>query len=298
MPYKILSDFDGVLTDLKKEALRVTELFESRLLLESGQPQAEVRGWLEQARSLMRSNPSEYGWKIKGRIAAFCNEDAFIRVNALGILLDEQSETLPALLATRRKFEVQGIEGFYGLAQACFQQMTKETARGEHNPIELAACRTIQTILEKGNQVVVVSNSGTDRVLQLLVNAGLPAESHDTNPNAPLRVRGGAGKFLLGDAPSVFSIGEYKIETDRPAYLKILEEEKPNAVVGDVFSLDLALPLSLAENKISGFEHLKVWLRKRDYTPEWSVEFLSDNNRGVTGGILEGFDELMAVGMV
>lgn len=256
-----------------------------------------VKAWLENARLNMRNQPYQYGWKIKGRIAAYCNEDAFIRVNALGVLLDEWAQQDLLIAEVRANFIRLGVDGFYGLALASFEQMTKETSRGEHNPIDKTAIRTIQTLLNAHVEVVVVSNSGTDRIVRLLRNADLPAESHHEHPTAALRVRGGAGKFLLGDASQSFSVGEYRIDTDRPAYLGILQEERPNTVIGDVFSLDLALPFSLAVRKSSGFENLTIWLRRRDYTPEWSAEFLSDKNLEVNGGILEGFDELLALGM-
>ena len=40
-------------------------------------------------------------------------------------------------------------------------------------------------------------------------------------------------------------VGGAAIETARPHYENVLREERPDAVVGDVFSLDLALPLAL-----------------------------------------------------
>ncbi len=303
MPKKILSDFDGVLTDLKQEALRVSEIFESKLYQESGQPAEVVKSWLEEGKVAMRGFPYRYGWKIKGRIAAFCNEDAFIRVNSLGVFLDEKANHDPVLAQVKLRLTghgQEGLSGFYDLAQASFQQMTRETSRGEHNPIEQTTVHAIEAILRRGHGVVIVSNSKTDRIVHLLQKAGLPAlahqDGHQENSSAPLRVRGGAGKFLLGDRPDSFNVGEYKVEVDRPAYRKILEEEKPDIVIGDVFSLDLALPLQLAERKVPGFESLKIWLRKRDYTPEWSEHYVTESCQEASGGVLEEFDELVVLG--
>jgi hypothetical protein len=63
-------------------------------------------------------------------------------------------------------------------------------------------------------------------------------------------------------------VAGYRVETSRPLYESILKEERPGAVVGDVFSLDLALPLHLSRSGELG--PVQAFLRERHYTPEWS----------------------------
>ena len=52
-------------------------------------------------------------------------------------------------------------------------------------------------------------------------------------------------------------------------------------MIGDVFSLDLALPLYLRMND-SSFGNLKVIQRVQPYTPDWVKDYLSEERfRGI-----------------
>jgi hypothetical protein len=57
-----------------------------------------------------------------------------------------------------------------------------------------------------------------------------------------------------------------RIELARPHYEAILREEAPDAVVGDVFSLDLAVPLALRRSEPS-WTHVRLFWLVRDYAP-------------------------------
>jgi phosphoglycolate phosphatase-like HAD superfamily hydrolase len=295
---KILSDFDGVLTDLSEEAARVRSLFEARLC-EGSSSAAEVLRALTALESHMLLTPQRFGWKIKGRIAAFCNEDSFILTNALAAFLEDLAEqSVEPWPTVRENLATQGIASYYELALQCYTQMTQETSRGERHPLDPLAVPFIRRALEAGISFVVVSNSSTDRICEILQREGLPAVAHESNPQAPLRIRGGAGKFVLGEHPTPFRVKGYDIDLDRPRYETILLEERPDWVIGDVFSLDLALPLSMRERNLPGFDSLRVWLRQRSYSPSWVLEFLSEDNvKGVKGGAFQRFDELGSFGL-
>ena len=134
---------------------------------------------------------------------------------------------------------------------------------------------------------MIVSNSGTERIVDLLKRSNLP-------PSNALRVRGHANKFVLGDSSSTFSVGPYLVDTNRPSYQSILREERPDGVIGDVFSLDLATPIELSRQREID---LKVAiLRTRTYTPQWSREYLTGRVNGtVQGRTIDRFSELGAV---
>ena len=52
-------------------------------------------------------------------------------------------------------------------------------------------------------------------------------------------------KFIIGTAPSAtIELAGRTVRVDRASYDQILDEEDGDAVIGDVVSLDLALPLS------------------------------------------------------
>ncbi len=289
---KFVSDFDGVLTDLSQEADRVKEIFTLGISRSAGLGDSATSHFLELAESAMRKTPHQFGWYSNGRISAYCNEDGFIRVNALGALLDGWASApshFSEAAEIRLRLTKTGTATFTDLAQASYHQMVKETASGARHPLDPKTRPVIETLLGRGHQVVVVSNSGTDRILQMLRAVGLAAE---TAPGSALRVRGDAQKFVLGNKARTFSVGAYEVDVDRPGYEKILREEKPDVVIGDVFSLDLALPTHLSKEK--EFSGLRPILRKRPYTPEWSLSHLSlIKGKEDKSGVIDSLDGLV-----
>ena len=85
-----------------------------------------------------------------------------------------------------------------------------------------------------------------------------------------------------------FDVGSYRIETRRPVYDAIVREEQPDAVIGDVFSLDLSLPLRLARENAIPCD--RFFLRVRDYTPVWSRQYLVKEIKG--GRAITRLDEI------
>ena len=230
------------------------------------------RGASEMARA-----PHLHGWRSHDRIAGFADEDLFIRNNGLAALLDDWYDAGDPEARRFGSFLPPSEFGRFGVAaDRAFDRLAAETRAGGHHPVDEAAVRALRALLEAGHRVVIVSNSGTSRILDLLLNKkGLGAVAHDEDPSAPLRIRGGAQKFTLSDSPAGYDVGPYRIHTDRPTYLKILREEKPAAVIGDVFSLDLGLPAALARES-ADFRDLRLFLRVRPYTPAWSRAYLAN----------------------
>ncbi len=289
---KFLTDFDGVVTDLTDEALRVRHLFDSYLVELCGQD--ETHQCLTICQEQLRENPHLHGWRSGSRISAFANEDGFIYVNGLGACLDDRSnagQTLPAKFRSALK-KVE-FESFTRLANHSYQTMVSETAKALVKPMDVGAGEVLKTLLSRGHQVVVVSNSGTERIRNILASSEV-AEYLD-GPDSPLSIRGNAQKFVLGDSDDCLQSEGYRVSVDRPIYRSILLEERPDVVVGDVFSLDLALPLALSLRGERPLRDTRMFLRKRHYTPNWSIQFMGELMRGAKGGILERFDELLGV---
>ena len=61
------------------------------------------------------------------------------------------------------------------------------------------------------------------------------------------------------------------VRLDRGDYHALLRAERADAIVGDVFSLDLALPLALRESE-ADFARLELFLLRNEYTPAWTLE--------------------------
>ena len=260
---KIVSDFDGVLTDQTEEAGRVRALFRDALVRLTALGEEGTDSAIARAEEAMDETPWKHGWWSEDRVTAFANEDLFIRNNALGSCLDQCADEGDALLRENRKgLEAEGFKGYSGLAQWAYVEMTKETAQGKIKPMEPGAAQFLRDLVSDGHEVVIVSNSGTDRIVKLLRAEGL-------EPSDKLRVRGDARKFELGDRNALFEFDRYQVELSRPAYETILREEEPSAVIGDVFSLDLALPMELGRKEPNRFPGMRLFLRERPYTPEW-----------------------------
>ena len=269
---KILSDFDGVVTNQLEEAGRVTDLFkESWTRLRKEKPES-IEMWMNRAAETMKKEPWNHGWWMKGRISAFCNEDLFIWNNGMGACLDGWArEGEKELQETWKRLEEAGIGGFSGLMQKSYTDMVGETHAGKMKPMDPEAVDAFRRMLSEGHEIVVVSNSGTARILELLKNEGLEAVAHDVDPKARLRVRGDARKFELGEEAKAFPIGAYQVDWNRPVYERILLEEDPDMVIGDVFSLDLALPIRLFEERKG--RPLFPYFRKRSYSPDWVLSW-------------------------
>lgn len=275
---KFIFDFDGVMTDQTAEAIRVKQIFTDTLKERCGLSPARVDLMLERAYSEIRKSPHSHGWKDQGRISAYANEDLFIENVGLASCLRELADSERGDFHDAREgLQQTDAPGFVNLSQFAYEKMVQETRQGHIKPVDPKMAPLFRKLLAQGHELVVVSNSATTRILDLLHGAGLnDAIDHDANPKAPFRVRGSARKFDLGEHPRGFEVGGYRIDTSRPSYERIIREEKPQAVTGDVFSLDLALPLHLTRLEPDTFGGMTLFLREQAYTPEWTKQFFKN----------------------
>lgn len=298
---KILSDFDGVMTEQSEEADRALAIFEEALQrMLSLSPEA-VSSLTARAAAGVNDRPGDYGWLSRKRISAYSDEDLFIRNISYAGWLDAEADRGDADVAALRE-RLEGYDTFESLCGWAYTEMTRETSAGKLKPMDAVVGETISALLEAGHEIVVVSNSGTERVKELLETVGLKPERHTDAPDAQLRVRGGARKFELAEEPRDFSERSRAFEVSRPKYETILREEKPEVVIGDVFSLDLALPLYMAR-EASGIvpRDLFLILRRRSYTPDWAVELFDggSTNDAIRYRIMDRFQDLaQLVGLV
>jgi len=115
---------------------------------------------------------------------------------------------------------------------------------------------------------VVVSNSGTEKLKRWFDHAGLANRIHPEQAAGALRLRGSARKFVLAPGgPDAIDVGGVIVDGARPHYEAVLREERPDAVVGDVFSLDLALPLALKRRE-PAWRHVRLFWLAHGYAPE------------------------------
>lgn len=251
---KLLSDFDGVFTNQDAEAAEV-----GRVLEEAIADGVLVR----ELREEVRARPQHYGWFSKGRMSCYADEDPYVFHNAVAGALYKLA---PRAVVDR--FVAEGLDTPDALAFRCFELGTSRYRAVHASHVDAAALAAVRRWTSAGHTIVVVSNSSTQRIEALLRDAGLDPGS------GGVKVRGDARKFELGDEPSAVApesdFGGRPIHARRPRYFGVLRDERPDALVGDVLSLDLALP-SLLRAADSRFASLRVALRRHLHTPAWAL---------------------------
>ncbi|MEX1368326.1 MAG: hypothetical protein AB1Z98_34665, partial [Nannocystaceae bacterium] len=257
--FKILSDFDGVWTEADLEAQALHEQLVEGCVALLGRDQATVRADLAAFRREVQAAPHDYGWAPDGRISAFSDEDPLCEIAGLCALVAwaehgqarRYREAIEAKWPTVQDFAEHG----FVTAMARF--------RAEHPPSIAADARDqLHAVTEAGAQVVVVSNSEPGKLIAWFRAAGIDAGE---DPSHELRIRGSAGKQVLGGDLSIEVRGR-RVHVDRPRYREAIEQEQPDLVIGDIFSLDLALPHVMRERGHPAAPQ-RLALRRHDHTP-------------------------------
>ncbi|MCX7877033.1 MAG: hypothetical protein N2510_00160 [Ignavibacteria bacterium] len=281
---KLISDFDGIWTNQEYEAEYVWNFILKELSDLIGFSQDEVNMLLNQCRKEMSSEPWEYGWFYNGKIAAYFGEDPFGDNNAIFDYINRAASKSSHSRFRQRIYEIkQGIldkhPSLADFSEYCFREATTDFKRkGKLKPIEKAN-KIVKELNSSGIEIVVASNSKTEKIEHLFTKAGLKVTNESSVKRGRLHARGGAGKFKIDNnfdvLPESFHItGKFEINLRRPYYYEILKEEKPDYVLGDVFSLDIALPLWLSQN-VKDFSGLRVIQKVQPHTPEWVKSYLS-----------------------
>ncbi len=277
---RIVMDFDGVYTDPSEEGEACAKSFVEKIisfgLKDVGLDTVEkVDSWIGELRVRQATKPFSFGWRSEGRVSAFTFEDPFIRNIGLADFLDhlaqDGDEKAGAVLKQLKNHEK--MDSFGALSEWAFHQLN---LKKRADPM---AKKWVQDAIAKGHEVVIVSNSATDKIEEFL-------DQNQFEKGARPQVRGGARKFGLGKNPKPIVIatgvdgaqkGELTADTDRPIYEQALLEIKPDAVIGDVFSLDLTLPLRLKREGKLDFKW-GLFYRHRDYTPATMVDLVTGRN--------------------
>ncbi len=283
---KILSDFDGVWTNQGPEAALLIDWMVEKLAEFAGVPAAQAQDELGVLRAAMKEAPEKNGWAPDGRISAYLDEDPLIEASALTRVLDQgESDT------AKRYAKAVTDNGHETLA--AFSEWSFKTATGSfietHPPcIVPEAAAMLKAIEDAGAEVVIISNSGADKIAAWFQTAGIDAGEGEGHA---LRIRGSAKKWFLGDTQDAMQVAGRRIALDRPEYRSAILSERPDVVIGDVFSLDLALPHALRGRSILQAPDTVV-LRRHDHTPAWVTETRAG---GAIDHILNSVSELPAL---
>ncbi len=285
--FKLLSDFDGVWTDQAFEAqnVKLYLIAEAARLANIGADQA--REHFDEFERRVKLEPARYGWAPDGRITAYVDEDPFCEANAIAMLLDERCDE-PIAKRYRDAILASGFETLTKFADHCFMAATA-AFRIQHPPALVPGAKAmLEELLARGCEVVVVSNSSSDKIVGWFRQIGVDAR---VEPGGQMRVRGAAQKMTLGPGDDSIQLSGRKIHVDRPLYRKVIEEERPQMVIGDVFSLDLALPHVLRRAG-HAFAPRELVLRRHPHTPSWVLDSRAD---GAIDHVVESVRELASL---
>jgi phosphoglycolate phosphatase-like HAD superfamily hydrolase len=261
MALKLLSDFDGVWTDQAIEAEGVLLFMAAEAARLAGLPQNRALADFRAFEAEVLSAPGEFGWAPDGRISAYVDEDPFCRTNAIAGLLERSSATT----ANRYRTAVlaAGFNTTGEFADRCFLTAT-ERFRQHHAPALVpGAAEALAALWEAEIELVIVSNSPPEKIQGWFGGLGLKLPGPGR-----FRVRGSARKFVLGAGNQYLVQGGRRVLIDRPHYRAILVDEQPDWIVGDVYSLDLALPQYLRTEGLAGAPAGLI-LRRHGHTPAW-----------------------------
>jgi hypothetical protein len=283
-PYKILSDFDGVWTDQGLEAEENVRRVGEELATVLGWTAAAASSAVERVRARVQASPSQWGWAPDGdRISAYVDEDPLCLSSAVCQYIDRSDD--PEIAEART-----AILGAFGslaaFSEHCFIEAMK-SYRDRHPPCIVPDARAqLDAVLARGVEIVVVSNSSADKIGPWFQAAGIDA---GVGPEHQVRLRGSAGKQTLGDTDAKIVVSGRDVRVDRPRYRAAIEEERPDLIIGDVFSLDLALPHVMRTER-NPAAPATLAIRRHAHTPAW---VLDDRAGGAIDHVVARFADLV-----
>ncbi|MEZ4442017.1 MAG: hypothetical protein R3B72_23190 [Polyangiaceae bacterium] len=254
----VILDFDGTFTDAHAEAVPFVAGFKRDLADLLGR---EISAVWERWEAEVTRHPDRYGWMNGPHIAAPAGADPYLTCSCIAQnIFDELG------LLRREPLRNAVLQQLYRLSYALTASAPRPDAKA-----------VLDDLLDRDLRVVVVTNSRTDAVAHKVDELGLGHRDR-------LAVFGDAKKFVIDAEPrdprfdaledmTVPGLASRKVAIKRGHYydlLKALWEEEgvgpeETLVCGDIFELDLALPLALG---------CRIHLVYRDETPPYEVAFL------------------------
>ena len=269
----LVSDFDGVWTEPAREYIAIQAKVVHELSVALGESQEKALARYEDFSAAVMESPEQYGWQAQSgdiRLSSFVDEDFFCMPSAIGQFIDHgdrlEAEIVKEAILARH-------ETITALMDHCFHS-TCEEFRGEvDHDLTHGAERVLQWLLDNGVRVTWVTNAPTSKIIDWFGHHGFQVADarKKTQDEAHLRVYGRAGKQWIGESNQMMNFCGRKVLVDRPQYREILERERADLVVGDVLSLDLALPVYLKSRgeSFAPRETVLVWRRE---TPKWVMD--------------------------
>jgi len=300
---KLVSDFDGVWTDQEAEAGYVRHYIVKKISSISKFPEKEVEEIITECKNDMDKSPNYYGWINNGHFACYYQEDPFGDNNAIIDYIDKNGSKASYSNYKQKLAHIKesilkktNNSTLAEFSNDCFKKSTTQfKLEGKLKPAPKAGA-VVKALNKKGVEIVVASNSKTEKIEHLFRKAGQTVTNEKAIIRGRLHAIGDARKFEIDpefdEIPARLNVSKrYQPELRRRHYLKILLAEKPDYVIGDVFSLDLAVPMYLRLND-KLFSHLKVILKVHPHTPGWVKDYLSSEEMNGIAFMIDSIEEL------
>jgi FMN phosphatase YigB (HAD superfamily) len=268
----VILDFDGTFTDAEAEGAPFAAAFRDGIFDLVGR---DISAEWDEMKQTIEADPRRFGWVFDGRIVAPALADPYIRatttaqgvLDRVGVLKNPEA----------RNAVVQGLYHWaYGKTLSVFREEAKDV---------------LEAILAKGLRTYCITNATTDGVIKKLESLipGVVTEKR-------IHIHGAAQKFWIGppkqpDARWEKVPTEYRVDgLERPIFVRrgryfdaiqqVFAEAQcdPRDVIvcGDIFELDLSLPLNLG---------MQIHLVQGKTTPDY--ELAEVKRVGQTAGSLK-----------
>ncbi len=268
----LVLDFDGTVTDAEAEGTPFRSGYLEDLALLCGKEIEVIAAMAERIENDVRRAPQEHGWRYDGHIVAPAMVDPYLRIMPVAREILDAHGIFPDEAARTRLLDGILYKYNYQKTNIAFRPGARELLRA---------------LLEVPG--AIVTNSHTEPV-----RSKLRMLSGDSGELEPLvhRVYGSARKYVVNvgfDAvaeelavPGLFR----PILLRRQHYYEVLERLLQDAgqrwrelmVIGDIFELDLALPLALGAH---------VVLVVNQHTPDYERHYVASHARGTVVTELE-----------
>jgi FMN phosphatase YigB (HAD superfamily) len=280
-------DFDGTMTDAEAEGVPFTDGYLEDIALLVGEPLDAVLAIAAEARRVVAAAPDAHGWMFGGRIVAPASVDPYLRMMPVArAVLDHFGAFREPADRTRLLDDI-----LYKYNYPKTRTVFREAARATLDA--LAAMSGIRTY--------VVTNSHTAAVQKKVVELARAGGDEHALDWLVERVRGNAKKYVIDDD---FTAVPERLDVPglaRPVLLRRRRYHDALAglladaglgfadllVVGDIFELDLALPLALGA---------RVVLVANAHTPTYEVDYVTAHPRGAVVPSLAHVPELLQRG--
>ncbi len=285
----LILDFDGTLTDVEEEGVPFTEGYLRDLAALTGSSLEQIRELHARFQAEILGDPTRYAWVMNGLAVAPATVDPYLRIKPIAaMILDELGIVLPTRFRENLFSDI----------------LYRDNYRLTRTAFRAGAVELLTEVFTQEMPAAIVTNSHTDAVLsKLLVLAGLYSSKDEALFAERLfgfwreRVYGGAKKYVVdnnGDSGTTkleFKLSglDRPIFCKRPHYFDLLQRLRSERglvwadflVVGDIFELDLALPLILGAN---------VALMRSPTTPSYEIDFLGTR---VNARVLDSISQIL-----